>query len=59
VLIGTNEGNLLALDAASGKALWDFGRRARLYRPISYEFENWQYLAVAVERSLMAFAALD
>jgi alcohol dehydrogenase (cytochrome c) len=56
VFSGMKEGNLFALDAATGKALWDFQAGAPVYSgPISYEFENRQYIAVAAGRSLMAF----
>ena len=60
VFSGTNEGNLFALDAASGKPLWDFQAGAPVYAgPISYEFEGRQYFAVTAGRSLMAFTAAD
>jgi len=53
---GTNEGNLFALDAASGKALWNFQAGAPAQgNPISFQFEGKQYVAITAGRALMVF----
>lgn len=53
---GTNEGNLFALDAATGKPLWDFQAGApALGNAISYEFGGKQYVALTAGRALMVF----
>ena len=55
---GTNEGNLFALDSASGKPLWDFQAGATVYAaPVCYEFEGREYIAVTAGHSLLAFTA--
>jgi alcohol dehydrogenase (cytochrome c) len=54
---GTNEGNLFALDARSGKPLWNFQAGApALGNAVSYEFEGKQYVVLSAGRALMAFA---
>jgi len=53
---GTSEGNVFALDSATGKPLWDFQTGATVTsNPISYEFEGKQYVALAAGRALMVF----
>ena len=55
---GTNEGNVFALDAATGKALWDYQAGGAVYSaPISYRFEDRQYVAVPAGHSLIVFSA--
>ena len=55
---GSNEGNLFALDSASGKPLWDFQAGATVYSaPVCYEFEGREYIAVTAGHSLLAFTA--
>ena len=54
---GTNEGNFFALDAATGKALWDVQAGGPLQAsPISYEYAGRQYIAVTSGHALIAFA---
>jgi alcohol dehydrogenase (cytochrome c) len=54
---GTSEGNVFALDSASGKALWNFQTGATVTsNPISYELDGKQYIALAAGRALIAFA---
>ncbi len=54
---GTNEGNVFALDASTGKPLWDYQGGAPVYSsPISYEFEGRQYVAITIGHGLFAFA---
>lgn len=53
---GTAEGNVFALDAATGKPLWDFQTGATVAsNPISYELDGKQYVALAAGRALIAF----
>jgi alcohol dehydrogenase (cytochrome c) len=53
---GSNEGNLFALDAATGKPLWNFQAGAPAQgNPVSYEFEGKQYIAITAGRALMVF----
>ncbi|MBZ5575755.1 MAG: PQQ-dependent dehydrogenase, methanol/ethanol family [Acidobacteriia bacterium] len=53
---GTNEGNLFALDAATGKPLWTFQAGGpALGNAVSYEFEGKQYVVLTAGRALMAF----
>lgn len=53
---GTAEGNVFALDSATGKPLWDFQTGATVTsNPISYELDGKQYVALAAGRALIAF----
>ena len=52
-----NSGNLLALDPTSGKTLWHLNAGGRMQAsPMTYEFDRRQYLIVAVQDILYAFA---
>ena len=53
---GTEEGNFFALDAESGKALWDFqlGGAIRA-NPISFALDGKQYVAIAAGSALFVF----
>jgi len=54
---GSNEGNVFALDAASGKPLWQFQTGAGIAAaPMSFLFEGHQYIAVSANRTLFVFA---
>ncbi len=57
VISGTQEGNVFALDADTGEALWDFhvggGIRAA---PMSFALEGTQYISVAAGQSIFTFA---
>jgi alcohol dehydrogenase (cytochrome c) len=57
VFSGTNEGNLFALDAETGRALCDFqtGGAVRS-NPISFSVDGVQYIASAAGFSLFVFA---
>src|SRR3989454_8213040 len=56
VFTGDAEGNFIALDAASGKALWHFQCGASIYSsPMTYAIDGKQYVAVAAGSSLFAF----
>jgi alcohol dehydrogenase (cytochrome c) len=54
---GTEEGNFIALDADSGKPLWDLqlGGTVRGI-PIAYAVDGKQYVAIAAGNALFAFA---
>ncbi|MBP7775698.1 MAG: PQQ-dependent dehydrogenase, methanol/ethanol family [Acidobacteria bacterium] len=53
----TNEGNVFALDAASGRALWDFQTGgACAANPVSFQIDGRQHVATACGRALFIFA---
>ena len=56
VISGTMEGNLFALDADSGEALWDFhaGGEVRA-APMSFAIDGEQFLSVAAGQSVLTF----
>jgi len=57
VFTGDAEGNFIALDATTGKALWHFQCGAGVYAgPISFAVDGKQYVAVAAGSALFAFA---
>lgn len=54
---GDNEGNLLALDPASGKTLWHVGVGADMVAsPMTYELDGRQYLLTPVGSNMLAWA---
>jgi len=57
VFSGSDEGNFFALDAETGKPLWDIqmGHSARS-NPISYEVDGKQYIFVTAGNTYIAFA---
>jgi alcohol dehydrogenase (cytochrome c) len=56
VIFGEDSGALMAADAATGKALWSFQTNA-LWKasPMTYMFDNKQYVAVAAGSNIIAF----
>ena len=54
---GSNEGNVFALDAKSGKALWQFqsGGPVRS-NPMSFAVDGRQHVAIAAGRAFLVFA---
>ena len=57
VFAASREGNLIALDAATGKALWHFGAGAEIASsPMSYAVDGRQYIAVSSAGVLYSFA---
>jgi alcohol dehydrogenase (cytochrome c) len=53
---GTEEGNFFALDAESGKALWDIQLGAAVRGiPISYAVDGNQHIAISAGYALFAF----
>jgi alcohol dehydrogenase (cytochrome c) len=60
VFFGENSGSFMAADAASGKVLWDFPtNHVWKASPMTYMFDNKQYIAIAVGQSITAFALPD
>jgi alcohol dehydrogenase (cytochrome c) len=52
-----NEGNILALDPATGKTLWHLSAGGRVENsPMTYELDERQYVVMAVQDELYAFA---
>jgi alcohol dehydrogenase (cytochrome c) len=57
VFFGENSGSFMAADAATGKPLWAFPtNQVWKASPMTYVFDNRQYVAIAVGQSIMAFA---
>ena len=60
VLFGENSGSFMAADAATGKVLWDFPtNQVWKASPMTYVFDNKQYIAIAVGQSIVAFGLPD
>ncbi len=60
VFAASAEGNFMALDARSGKALWRFGAGSSIpSSPISYAVDGKQYVAVSSSNVLYSFALAD
>jgi alcohol dehydrogenase (cytochrome c) len=56
VFSGSDEGNFYALDAQSGKPLWDFQTGGAVAaNPISFTVDGHQYIAIASDRVLYVF----
>ena len=56
VFTGDAEGNFIALEAKSGKALWHFQCGASVYSsPMTYSVDGKQYVVVAAGSTLFAF----
>jgi alcohol dehydrogenase (cytochrome c) len=56
VFTGDAEGNFIALDAATGKALWHFQAGASVYSsPMAYAIDGKEYVAVAAGSALFTF----
>ena len=53
---GSDEGNVFALDAVSGKPLWDFQTGGAITsNPISFNVNGKQHVAIAADRVLYVF----
>src|SRR6185436_9679975 len=60
VFFGENSGSFAAADAATGKVLWEFPtNHTWKASPMTYVFDNKQYIAIAVGQSIMAFGLPD
>jgi alcohol dehydrogenase (cytochrome c) len=56
VFSGSDEGNFYALDAQSGKALWDFQTGGSIIaNPVSFTIDGHQCIAIAAARVLYVF----
>jgi alcohol dehydrogenase (cytochrome c) len=56
VFSGSDEGNVFALDAVSGKPLWDFQTGGAITsNPISFNVNGKQHVAIAADRVLYVF----
>ena len=60
VIFGEDSGSLMAADAATGKPLWSF-QTSQLWKasPMTYMFDNKQYVAVASGSNIIAFGLAD
>jgi alcohol dehydrogenase (cytochrome c) len=57
IFTGDAEGNFIALDAKSGKALWHFQCGASVYAsPMSYAINGKQYVEIAAGSTIFTFA---
>ena len=60
VFFGENSGAFMAADAANGKSLWQFQtNQTWKASPMTYMFDNKQYVAIAAGQSIMAFGLPD
>ena len=60
VFTGDLEGNLIALDADTGRHLWHIQTGAAIYAaPITYELNGRQYIAISSGTTLLTFALPD
>ena len=60
VFVGTREGNLIVLDAKTGKSLWRFQTGGTIASsPISYAVDGRQFVALAAGGVLYSFALPD
>jgi len=56
VFSGSNEGNFYALDARTGRSLWDFQTGGPIAaNPISFTVDGHQRIAISADRVLYAF----
>ena len=60
VFFGENGGSFMAADASSGKILWDFPANF-LWKssPMTYVFDNKQYIVMPVGQSIVAFGLAE
>ncbi len=60
VFFGENSGSFMAVDAANGKILWQFPtNQVWKASPMTYMFDNKQYVAVAAGIGIIAFGLPD
>ena len=60
VIFGEDSGSLMAADATNGKPLWSFQANQNWKAsPMTYAFDNKQYVAVAAGSAIIAFALPD
>ena len=60
VIFGEDSGSIMAADAKSGKSLWSF-QTSQIWKasPMTYMFDNAQYVAVAAGSNIIAFGLQD
>jgi alcohol dehydrogenase (cytochrome c) len=57
VFAASHDGNLIALDATTGRDLWHYQTGAEIRSsPISYSVDGRQYVAVSTDSALFTFA---
>jgi alcohol dehydrogenase (cytochrome c) len=60
VFFGENSGSFMAADGASGKVLWEFPtNQTWKASPMTYVFDNKQYVAIASVQGILAFGLPD
>jgi alcohol dehydrogenase (cytochrome c) len=60
IFFGSDDGSFSALDASSGQPLWHFPLGARWHSsPMTYTVDGKQYIAVAVNSSIVAFGLTE
>jgi alcohol dehydrogenase (cytochrome c) len=60
VFFGENGGSFMASDAATGRVLWEFPtNHVWKASPMTYMFDNKQYVAIAIGTGVTAFALPD
>jgi alcohol dehydrogenase (cytochrome c) len=60
VFTGDDDGNLVALDLASGKHLWHFYTGHTLYAsPMTFSVNGKQYITIAAETEIIRFGLFD
>jgi len=60
VFLGDDDGAFTALDAKSGKTLWHFSLDAHWHAsPMTYTVDGKQYIAVAVNSSIISFGLIE
>jgi PQQ-dependent dehydrogenase (methanol/ethanol family) len=60
VFLATGDGNLIALDASTGKSLWHFQTGGTISSsPISYAIEGKQFVAISAGDAIYSFALPD
>ena len=60
VFAGDDDGNVIALDAKTGKHLWNFNVGERLTAsPIIYELDGKQYVAIASATAIFSFGLFE
>jgi alcohol dehydrogenase (cytochrome c) len=60
VFTGDDDGNLVALDAKTGKDLWHFSTGRGLFAsPVTYMLKGQQYVTIAAESDVFTFGLFD
>jgi alcohol dehydrogenase (cytochrome c) len=60
IFVGDDDGAFTALDAQTGKPLWRLPLSARWHAsPMTYMVDGKQYIAVAVNSTIIAFGLID